>query len=114
MSKFDQIREEVFSNSYLKEWYEKVQKKIDDYRPQCPQKDDIIETVANQMLKRCGEDNIPKDDDIIFFTKILWVALVDNLGDESVDEFCPQTERNLCIRLHREQVKIMMADANNH
>lgn len=114
MSKFDQIREEVFSNSYLKEWYEKVQERIEDYRPQHPKKDDIINTVANQMLKRCGEGNIPKDDDRTFFTKILWVALVDNLGADSLKELYPQTERILCKRLHREQVKIMMANTNNH
>ena len=114
MSKFDQIKTDVISDSYLKEWYEKVQKKIDDYRPNQPKKDDIINTVANQMLKRCGEDNIPNTEDRIFFTKILWVVLVDNLGEDSVDEFYPQTERNLRQRLYSEQVKIMIANTNNH
>ena len=70
MSRFEQVAQAVAEDSYLKEWLGKVTRIIDDYSPAELTEDKIIETVANSMIARSGDD-VPNDNDRIFFTKLL-------------------------------------------
>lgn len=108
MSRFEQVAQEVAQNSYLREWYDNVQKALDDYRPAIPTEDDIIGTVAFQMLKRCEDMRIPTEDDRSFFTKILWVILERTKGNY---EFLPCAEKKLNQKLHAKQVSLLIERA---
>lgn len=68
MSRFEQVAQAVAEDSYLKEWLGKVTRIIDDYSPAELTEDKIIETVANSMIARSGDD-VPNDNDRIFFTE---------------------------------------------
>lgn len=114
MSRFEQVAQEVVENPYLAEWYEKIQTALDDYRPATPTVDDIIGTVAFQMLKRCGDMQIPTENDRAFFAKILWVTLVRRKGGGSVDDLYPRIEENLAKRIHKKQVEYMIKNVKNY
>lgn len=107
MSRFEQVAQEVAENSFLREWYDKVKSIIDDYRPAYLTEDKIIETVANNMIARSGND-VPNEDDRTFFTKILWVILERSKGNY---EFLPQAEIELKKKLHAKQVALFIQKA---
>lgn len=109
MSRFEQVAQEVAKDSYLKEWFEKIMLIIDDYPPAELTEDKIIETVANSMIARSGDD-VPNDDDRIFFTKILWVALVQAIGNY---EYLPNAEKELKQKLHAKQVALLIKKVQN-
>ena len=107
MSRFEQVAQEVAKDSYLKEWFEKIMLIIDDYPPAELTEDKIIETVANSMIARSGDD-VPNDDDRIFFSKILWVILERTKGNY---EFVPNAEKELLQKLHAKQVSLLIEKA---
>ena len=98
MSRFEQVAQAVAEDSYLKEWLGKVTRIIDDYSPAELTEDKIIETVANSMIARSGDD-VPNDNDRIFFTKILWVVIEGTVvlvnRDEAYVDIGYKTEINL-------------------
>ena len=109
MSRFEQVAQEVAENSYLKEWLGKVTRIIDDYPPAELTEDKIIETVANSMIIRSGDD-VPNDNDRIFFTKILWVTLERTIGNY---EYLPNAEKELKQKLHAKQVALLIKKVQN-
>lgn len=109
MSRFEQVVQEVAKDSYLKEWFEKIMLIIDDYPSAELTEDKIIETVANSMIARSGDD-VPKDNDRIFFTKILWVILERTIGNH---EFLPNAENVLQKKLHAKQVALLIKKVQN-
>ena len=112
MSRLEHVAQEVAQDSFLHEWYEKVQKALDEYRPATPTVEDIIGTVTFQMLIRCGELQIPTERDRAFFAKILWVTLVRRKGADVVDEFYPRIEECLAKKIHEWQVRFMCKRTN--
>ena len=56
MSRFEQVAQEVASDSYLREWYDKIMSILDDYPQVDLTEDKIIETVANSIITRSGDD----------------------------------------------------------
>lgn len=105
MSRFEQVTQEVATDSYLKEWYEKVQCALNDYRPAIPTVDEIIGTVTFQMLRRSGEMQVPQEEDRIFFSKILWVILERTKGNY---EHLLNAENVLQQKLHAKQVDLLI------
>ena len=109
MSRFEQVAQEVASDSYLREWYDKIMSILDDYPQVDLTEDKIIETVANSMIARSGDD-VPNDNDRIFFTKILWVILERTIGNH---EFLPNAENVLQKKLHAKQVALLTEKVQN-
>ena len=109
MSRFEQVAQEVASDSYLREWYDKIMSILDDYPQVDLTEDKIIETVANSMITRSGDD-VPNDDDRIFFTKILWVTLERTKGNY---EYLPNAEKELKQKLHAKQVALLTGKVQN-
>lgn len=109
MSRFEQVAQEVAEDSYLREWLEKIMLIIDDYPPAELTEDKIIETVANSMIARSGDD-VPNDDDRIFFTKILWVTLERTIGNY---EYLLNAEKELKQKLHAKQVALLTGKFQN-
>ena len=109
MSRFEQVAQAVAEDSYLKEWLGKVTRIIDDYSPAELTEDKIIETVANSMIARSGDD-VPNDNDRIFFTKILWVIFERTIGNH---EFLPNAENVLQKKLHAKQVALLTGKVQN-
>lgn len=109
MSRFEQVAQEVAENSFLREWYHKVKSIMDDYPPAYLTEDKIIETVANKMIARSGND-VPNEEDRIFFTKILWVILERTKGNY---EFLPCAEKELQQKLHAKQVSLLIKRAKD-
>lgn len=109
MSRFELVAQEVTKNFNQNEWLEKIMLIIDDYPPAELTEDKIIETVANSMIARSGDD-VPNDDDRIFFTKILWVILDRTKGNY---EYLPNAEKELKQKLHAKQVALLMKKVQN-
>lgn len=109
MSRFELVAQEVTKNFNQNEWLEKIMLIIDDYPPAELTEDKIIETVANSMIARSGDD-VPNDDDRIFFTKILWVILDRTKGNY---EYLPNAEKELKQKLHAKQVALLIKKVQN-
>lgn len=74
MSRFEQVAQEVASDSYLREWYDKIMSILDDYPQADLTEDKIIETVANSMITRSGDD-VLNNNDCIFLQKSYGLSL---------------------------------------
>ena len=109
MSRFEQVAQEVASDSYLREWYDKIMSILDDYPQADLTEDKIIGTVANKMIARSGND-VPNDNDRISFTKILWVILERTKGNY---EYLPNAEKELKQKLHAKQVALLTGKVQN-